>query len=102
ARHPPPPQPSPTRRPSDLVHHPGAEPIPAYLSGTATVPEGATGQEIVAVTADGVVVAATRTYEPEGNSALWEAMVPPELVDEGAEFEVWLVRGSASRPSFVR
>ncbi|HLU53324.1 MAG TPA: sulfatase-like hydrolase/transferase [Acidimicrobiia bacterium] len=84
------------------VHQPGAEPIPAYLSGTATVPEGATGQEIVAVTADGVVVAATRTYEPEGNSALWEAMVPPELVDEGAEFEVWLVRGSASRPSFVR
>ena len=79
-----------------------AEPIPSYLSGTVTVSDGATGSEILAVTADGVVVAVTRSYEPEGNSARWEAMVPPELVDGGAEFEVWLVRGSASRPSFVR
>ena len=84
------------------AHQPGAEPIPSYLSGTVTVSDGATGSEILAVTADGVVVAVTRSYEPEGNSARWEAMVPPELVDGGAEFEVWLVRGSASRPSFVR
>ncbi|HEX7100197.1 MAG TPA: sulfatase-like hydrolase/transferase [Acidimicrobiia bacterium] len=84
------------------AHEPGSEPIPSYLSGTVTVPEGATGQEIVAVTADGEVVAVTRSYEPEGSSALWEAMVRPEIVDGGAEFEVWLVRGSASQPSFFR
>lgn len=80
----------------------GGDPVPAYLSGGLVMDGGATGQEILAVGVGGEVAAVTRAHRKEGNGVGWEAMIPPSLVDSTQEVEVWLVRGSASNPSFVR
>lgn len=84
-------------------YRPGSEPIPAYLSGSVTVEAGATGDEIVAIAIDGEVVAVTRTFQPEGQSARWEAMVDPSLLDASPRaVEGWLVMGSSTNPAFAR
>lgn len=82
---------------------PGSDPVPAYLSGTITKPEAATGQEVLAVVVDGSVAAVTRTYDPQGRSARWEAMIDPRLLDTGShQVEVWMVKGSAHDPVLTR
>jgi hypothetical protein len=82
---------------------PGDDPVPAFLSGTIEVDGAATGEEIVAVTIDGIVGAVTRAFEAEGSSARWEAMVDPVVLDSGdASVEVWLVDGPAGDPGFRR
>ena len=82
---------------------PGDDPVPAFLSGTIEVAEPATGEEIVAVTVDGTVRAVTRTFEPEGRSARWEAMLDPAVLDSGdVSVEAWLVDGPVSDPGFRR
>lgn len=80
----------------------GSDPVPSYLSGTVQV-AGVEGSDvIVAVTADGEVVSVTYPYEVEGESARWEALIDPALVDAGAEISAWLVQGEAAAPGFVR
>lgn len=81
---------------------PGGDPVPAHLSGSLAMDGGATGEEILAVSVGGQVAAVTRAYVREDGGVAWEAMIPPRLVDSGEDVEVWLVRGSASNPSFVR
>lgn len=89
---------------ADLAaYQPGADRVPSYLSGSVNVAGGASGTEILAVTVDGRVAAVTRTYEPDGDSARWEAMIDPHLLESGqARVEVWLVDGSSTSASFVR
>lgn len=81
----------------------GDDPVPSYLSGTVDVEGGATGDEIVAVSFDGTVVAVTRSYGPEGPMADWEAMVDPAVLDAGfSTVEMWLVGGTPEAPVFRR
>lgn len=83
-------------------YQPGGDPVPAYLSGTVVIDRGASGSEIVAVTIDGEVAAVTRTFEADGTTARWEAMIDPDLLDAtGGRVEVWVVTGSADSPSFA-
>ena len=52
---------------------------------------------------DGVVRAATRVFEPDGRSARYEVMIPPELLHPGDnDVVVWLAEGDPSDPAFVR
>src|SRR5690606_37845418 len=86
-----------------LSYRPGTEPIPAFVSGTVVPGGEATGEEIIAISLDGRVVAVTRTFEPSGNGARWEAMIAPSLLDAGvSSVEAWLVTGSTSDPTFYR
>ncbi len=85
------------------AYTPGDDHVPSYLSGAIVVPGEATGQEILAVTVDGTVAAVTRTYDPQGSSASWEAMIDPHLLDSGqARVEVWQVTGSPESPGLTR
>lgn len=80
-------------------YQPGSDPIPAYLSGTLSGNSPATGDEIIAITADGAVVAVTAPFEVEGEAARWEAMVDPAILDAGPpDIEAWVVRGPADAP----
>lgn len=82
---------------------PGSEPIPAYLSGRVEIQGGATGEEIVVIVADGQVAAVTRTFEAEGATARWEAMIDPALLDSGVgQVEAWLASGPPDSPALVR
>lgn len=85
------------------TYQPGADRVPAYLSGALGVDGEASGAEILAVTIDRKVVAVTRTYEPQGGSARWEAMIDPALLDTPySEIDVWLVDGTVEEPVFRR
>jgi len=68
-----------------------------------TLDREATGQEIVVVAVDDVVRAVTRVFEPDGRSARYEVMIPPELLHPGEnDVVLWLAEGDASDPVFVR
>ena len=59
--------------------------VPAHLSGTAAVPDGAP-PPLLAVTLNGVVAAVTRPYSfrAYGRDGVWEAIVDPALFQPGA------------------
>jgi hypothetical protein len=77
--------------------------LPVFLSGTLTLDREARGQEIVVATVDGVVRAVTRVFEPDGRSARYEVMIPPELLHPGEnDVVLWLAEGDVSEPAFVR
>ncbi|MFP3914445.1 MAG: sulfatase-like hydrolase/transferase [Actinomycetota bacterium] len=83
-------------------YRPGGEPVPSFLSGTVAVPGSGGRDAIVAVAVDDEVVAVTRSYAANDGTPRWEAMIDPAHLDRSRDVEVWLVRGSASDPSFVR
>ncbi len=92
-------------RQQDLLDDIPSEPdlLPVFLSGTLTLDREARGQEIVVATVDGVVRAVTRVFEPDGRSARYEVMIPPELLHPGDnDVVLWLAEGDASDPAFVR
>ena len=94
-----------TVRQQDLLDDVPSEPdlLPVFLSGTLTLDREATGQEIVVAAVDGVVRAVTRVFEPDGRSARYEVMIPPELLHPGDnDVVLWLAEGDASDPAFVR
>jgi hypothetical protein len=77
--------------------------LPVFLSGTVTLDREATGEEILMAAVDGVVRAVTRVFEPEGRSARFEIMVPPELLHPGAnDVVLWVAEGDPADPSLVR
>jgi hypothetical protein len=77
--------------------------LPVFLSGTLTLDREATGQEIVVVAVDDVVRAVTRVFEPDGRSARFEVMIPPDLLHPGQnDVVLWLAEGDAPDPAFVR
>ncbi len=79
----------------DLAPEP--EVLPVFLSGQVSLDQAATGEEIVVITVDGKVRAVTRTYEPKGKSARFQAMVSPEWLHPGANDVVaWLAAGPDS------
>lgn len=82
-------------------YRPGDDPVPAYLSGEVELDEGASGDEIVAISIAGKVVAVTRTFDAADTTARWEAMVDPAHLGEGS-VEAWLVSGTAGHPDFRR
>lgn len=85
------------------AHTAGADPVPAYLSGTVSTGFEASGAEILVVLVEEEVVAVTRSHSPSGRLAAWEVMVPPEVIDRAASsVEVVLVRGSPADPEFRR
>ena len=59
--------------------------VPAHITGTATVPDGAP-PPLLAVTLNGVVAAVTRPYpfRAYGRDGAWEAIVDPGLLRPGA------------------
>ena len=59
--------------------------VPAHISGTATVPDGAP-PPLLAVTLNGVVAAVTKPYpfRTYGRDGAWEAIVDPALLRPGA------------------
>jgi hypothetical protein len=70
---------------------PEPDTLPVFLSGKIELDRTATGEEILVVTADGVVVAVTRTFEPEGSSARFEVLIPPNFLHTGGnDVVVWL------------
>ena len=80
-----------------------ADLLPVFISGSVTLDREATGQEILVASVDGVVRAATRVFEPDGRSARYEVMIPPELLHPGDnDVVVWLADGDPSDPAFVR
>ena len=82
---------------------PDADLLPVFISGGVTLDRDATGQEILVASVDGVVRAATRVFEPDGSSARYEVMIPPELLHPGDnDVVVWLAEGDPSDPAFVR
>jgi hypothetical protein len=70
---------------------PEPEVLPVYLSGSVRLDHTATGEEILVVSADGVIVAITRVFEPEGPSASFEVLIPPEVLHPGEnDVVLWL------------
>ncbi len=48
---------------------------------------------------DGVVRAVTRTFEPEGNSARYQALINPDFLHPGEnDVDVWLATGGPESP----
>jgi hypothetical protein len=65
--------------------------VPSFLSGSLRLDRSARGDEILVVSVDDEIVAVTRVFEPEGRSARFEVMIPPELLHPGKnEVRVWL------------
>lgn len=82
---------------------PEPEILPVYLSGDMVLDRTATGEEILVVSADGVVVAVTRVFEPEGPSARFEVMIPPQVLHAGEnDIVVWLADEGPSSNSLIR
>ncbi len=79
-----------------------ADQLPVFISGRVNLPEPTTGEEIVVVSVDGVIRAVTRSFEPEGNSARYQALIHPDLLHPGDnDVEVWLATGGPGDPVFV-
>jgi hypothetical protein len=77
--------------------------VPVFLSGTVTLDHAATGQEILVAAVDGVVRAVTRVFEPQGRSARFEVMIPPDLLRLGAnDVVLWVADGDHADPSLIR
>jgi hypothetical protein len=82
---------------------PEPDTIPVYLSGKIELDRTATGEEILVVTADGVVVAVTRTFEPDGSSTRFEVLIPPNVLHTGEnDVVVWLADGGPGTNSLQR
>jgi hypothetical protein len=63
----------------------------------------ATGEEILVVSAGGMVVAVTRVFEPEGPSARFEVLIPPSVLHTGEnEVVVWLADDGPGTNSLTR
>ena len=64
---------------------PDSDFVPAHITGTATLPDGAPAP-LLAVTLNGVVAAVTRPYpfRAYGSDGAWEAIVDPGLLRPGA------------------
>jgi hypothetical protein len=55
------------------------------------------------VAIDGVVRAVTRTFEPEGSSARFHVLIPPELLHPGAnDVVIWLAAGDPETATLRR
>jgi hypothetical protein len=79
-----------------------ADTLPIFLSGRVNLEIPATGEEIVMVAVDGVVRAVTRTFEPEGDSARYQALIHPDLLHPGVnDVEVWLASGTPDQATLV-
>jgi hypothetical protein len=79
------------------------EVLPVFLSGRVSLDEDATGREILVVSIDGVARAVTRTFEPQGRSARFHVMIPPESLHPGEnEVVVWLAVGDPESPTLRR
>jgi hypothetical protein len=80
-----------------------SEVLPVFLSGRVTLDQVANGREILVVAIDGVVRAVTRTFEPEGSSARFHVLIPPELLHPGAnDVVVWLAAGDPDTATLRR
>jgi hypothetical protein len=80
-----------------------ADPLPVYLSGRVTLGQESTGDEVLMAAVDGVVRAITRVFEPNGNEARFEVMIPPSALHPGPNDVVfWVAEGDASQPRLVR
>ena len=94
-----------TVRQQDLLDDVPSNPdlLPVFVSGTLTLDREANGQEIMVAAVDGVVRAVTRVFEPDGRSARFEVMIPPDLLHPGHnDVVLWLVEGDAADPALVR
>lgn len=94
-----------TVRQQDLLEDVPPDPdlIPVFLSGTVTLDRQANGEEIVVAAVDGVVRAVTRVFEPDGSSARFQVMIPPDLLHPGDnDVVLWVAEGEASDPAFIR
>jgi hypothetical protein len=81
----------------------GSDRLPVFLSGEVELDRSATGEEILIVSADGVVVAATRVFDPEGSSASFEVLIPPTVLHAGSnDVVIWLADGSPDGYSLQR
>jgi hypothetical protein len=79
-----------------------ADQIPTFLSGSVTLGEAASGDEILFAVVDGVVRGVTRVFDPDGQKARFEVMIPPELIHAGAnDITLWVVDGDPRQPSLV-
>lgn len=82
---------------------PESDLLPVYLSGEIGLDRTATGEEVLVVSADGVVVAATRVFDPEGPSASFEVLIPPNVLHPGNnDVVVWLTDEGPSSHSLTR
>jgi hypothetical protein len=82
---------------------PESDLLPVYLSGEIVLDRTATGEEILVVSADGFVVAATRVFDPEGASASFEVLIPPNVLHPGNnDVVVWLADEGPSGHSLRR
>ncbi|HUF95309.1 MAG TPA: sulfatase-like hydrolase/transferase [Acidimicrobiia bacterium] len=82
---------------------PESDLLPVYLSGEIVFDRTATGEEILVVSADGFVVAATRVFDPEGASASFEVLIPPNVLHPGYnDVVVWLADEGPSGHSLRR
>jgi len=82
---------------------PDPEVLPVFLSGRVRLEVVTTGEEVLMVSVDGVIEAITRTFEPEGRTARFEVMIPPELLHPGAnDVVVWLADGAPNSASLQR
>jgi hypothetical protein len=82
---------------------PDPEVLPVYLSGSLRLDRTTTGEEVLVVAADGVVVAVTRVFDPDGPSARFEVLIPPEILDTGEnDVELWLAEDGPEARSLSR
>ncbi|MEX2132711.1 MAG: sulfatase-like hydrolase/transferase, partial [Acidimicrobiia bacterium] len=81
----------------------GSDRLPVFLSGEIELDRTTTGEEILIVSADGVVVAATRVFDAEGSSASFEVLIPPTVLQSGEnDVVVWLADGGPDSHSLRR
>jgi hypothetical protein len=79
-----------------------ADTLPVFLSGRVNLDTPTSGEEIVMVTVDGVVRAVTRTFEPDGNSSRYQALIHPDLLHPGVnDVEVWLASGTPDQATLL-
>ncbi len=79
-----------------------ADQLPVFISGRVNLEAPATGEEIVMVAVDGVVRAITRTFEAEGDSARYQALIHPDLLHAGVnDVEVWMATGSSDQAKLL-
>lgn len=84
---------------SDL--DPTAEPFPAQVTGTLTGSAAFNGDVVLAISLNGRVEAVVRTFDTDGRTTSFQAILPPEAFRAGANrIEVVLVDGTAGTRSY--
>ena len=69
-----------------------SEPFPAQITGTLTAASPFSGDVVIAISLNGRIEAVVRTYDTEGSTTSFQAMLPPEAFRAGANhIEVVLV-----------